>query len=336
MDMQSNQMSKPESREPLLTVLLPVYGRSDLLQEALASVLALNDSENIELLIADDGSDAVTEKFLQSWVQDHPAKRVQWIRRPQNIGLFANLNQAILDASSEWVLLLCSDDKLNSNAVQRINTLRERWSGTELILSTFESINADGSQRPAVSAEFHDQVRASTGLVEPRQMLPALLQLGSLNGNLTGMSFSRSLWKSAGPFREDWRHAADWEWLMRAAEQGPLLLNRIPIASVRTHEAQLSNRNRRSGHELKEVASVVHSLLHHPLLRNQPNRERWAAHQMQYQLWNLGKSWRQSSFRGLLQGVLAIHRSTGLRQTSMSLLKWLPTRWGQHLKSKER
>ena len=331
-----HQMSKPWSHKPLLTVLIPVYGRSDLLEEALASVLALKDSEKIELLIADDGSDAVTERFLQHWVQDHADKKVQWIRRPQNIGLFANLNQAILDASAEWVLLLCSDDKLNSNAVQRINTLRERWSGTELILSTFDSINADGSERPAVSAEFHDRVRSSTGLVEPLQMLPALLQLGSLNGNLTGMAFSRSLWKNAGPFKEDWRHAADWEWLMRAAEQAPLLLNRTPIARVRTHEAQLSNRNRRSGHELNEVASVVHSLLHHPLLRNQPNRESWAAHQMQYQLWNLGKSWRHTSYRGLLQGVLSIHRSTGLRQTGIALLKWLPTRWRRHRELIER
>ena len=319
-------MIKRGSHRPFLTVLVPVYGRSNLLQEALASVLALKDSETIELLIADDGSDAVTERFLQHWVQDHAEKRVKRIRRPKNIGLFANLNQAILDASSEWMLLLCSDDKLNPNAVQRIYALRQRWSETELILSTFESISTDGSQRPAVSAEFHDRVRSSTGLVEPRQMLPALLQLGSLNGNLTGMAFSRSLWQNTGPFKEDWRHAADWEWLMRAAEQGPLLLNRTPIACVRTHEAQLSNSNRRSGHELLEVAQVVQLLREHPLLAGESQRDDWAAHVMQFQLWNVLKAMIYGHEQNIRPLLKAIHKSAGTIRTIISLLRFLPKR----------
>ena len=66
---------------------------------------------------------------------------------------------------------------------------------------------------------------------------------------------------SAGGFREDWRHAADWEWLIRASEQKALLLNRKPIAAVRTHPAQLSEKNRVSGHEITEVAAVIEGLL---------------------------------------------------------------------------
>ena len=311
-----------------ITIVLPVYGRSELLEPALSSVLG-QTSPNWHLLIADDGSDSVTQSFLERWVEDRADPRVRWVRRPQNLGLFANLNKAIEEADTEWVLLLCSDDLLLPLAVQEIEKLRQRWPEAQWILSTFESINADGSNRPADSAWHHDQVSRETAVVTPEVFVPALLRLGSLNGNLTGMAFRRALWREAGSFREDWRHAADWEWLLRASERRPLVLNRAPIALVRTHERQLSNSNRRSGHELQEVAEVVRSLVSHPLLANEPKRYGWAGHVMQYQLWNVLKGLRRRPAPQSLQALRAIHQASGLRQTAIALARWLPTRWRQ-------
>lgn len=310
-----------------ITIILPVYGRSELLGLALKSVLQLQD-QGWQLLIADDGSDADTQDFIRDWInsQNHDT-RVQWVRRPQNLGLFGNLNRAIEESNSEWVMLLCSDDLLLPHAIERIREMCERWPDAGLILSTYESVNEDGSPRPADSAWHHDQVSQETALVSPERFVPALLQLGSLNGNLSGMAFTRSHWRAAGPFREDWRHAADWEWLLRASEHQPLVLNRMPIAQVRTHERQLSNSNRRSGHELREVASVVQQLREHPLLSDEPSRRRWAAHVMQFQLWNVLKQFRQTRPKELTQGLMAIHQAAGLRQTAWTLLRWLPARW---------
>ena len=312
-------------REPI-TIVLPVYGRSELLEPALASVLGLRQG-HWQLLIADDGSDPTTQSFLQQWLERHGDPRVRWIKRPTNLGLFANLNQAIKEATTDWVLLLCSDDLLLPDALERLGELRLRWPDAALILSTFDSINADGSARPADSAWHHDQVSRDTALVPPERFVPVLLQLGSLNGNLTGMAFSRSLWRAAGPFRADWRHAADWEWLLRAAELQPLILNRTPIAQVRTHASQLSNSNRCSGHELQEVAEVVRQLRLHPLMANETRRHQWAAHVMQFQLWNLIKQIGRTPWAELQQALAAIQRAAGLRQTVRALAAWLPARW---------
>lgn len=309
-----------------ITILLPVYGRSELLEEALESVLALNNQE-WQLLIADDGSDALTQSFLSQWLVDHDDPRIRWVKRPKNLGLFANLNQAIKEARTEWVFLLCSDDLLNTTALDQLNALRKNWPEAELILSTFESINADGSQRPADSAWHHDQISRQTALIQPDLMLPELLRLGSVNGNLTGMAFTRTLWQRTGTFREDWRHAADWEWLVRAAEQGPLVLNRSPLAQIRTHDSQLSNSNRDNGHELLEVADVVSQLLQHPLLAGEPRRFAWGGHVMQFQLWNVLKGLGRRPWRRTLEALLSIHQSAGLRQTAVALVRWLPKRW---------
>jgi GT2 family glycosyltransferase len=315
------------NQEPI-TLVLPVYGRSELLEPALASVLALEEVEGSpwRLLIADDGSDASTQQFLQGWMERHGGERVEWQRRPQNLGLFANLNQAINEATTEWVLLLCSDDLLLPTALTRLSELRQQWPEAGLILSSFHSINADGSPRPADSAWHHDQLSRNTALITPEQFVPALLQLGSINGNLTGMAFSRQQWRQAGPFRADWRHAADWEWLLRAAECGPVLLNREPIAKVRTHAAQLSNSNRRSGHELQEVAEVVRQLRHHPVLAHEPRRDRWAAHVMQFQLWNLLKQLRSLEAGEWRAKLRAVQTSAGLRRSVMALIRSAPQR----------
>ena len=309
-----------------MTIILPVYGRADLLRATLGSIGKVV-GKDWSLLIADDGSDEVTANLIKKWIAEHPEISVEWKRRSTNLGLFANLNQAIRESESDWVLLLCSDDLLLEHSVTRIKELQKEWPNAGLILSSFESINSDGTSRPPDSALHHDQISMETGLIAAEDAIRALLKLGSINGNLTGMAFRHSLWERVGDFREDWRHAADWEWLIRAAGKSPVLLNREPIAKVRTHEQQLSNCNRRSGHELNEVAEVVSTLISHPLLGREPQRWEWAAHVMQYQLWNIVKSSIKRPDEQIINGLWRIHKSVGLKKTVIALVRWMPERW---------
>jgi glycosyltransferase involved in cell wall biosynthesis len=316
--------------EAPITILLPVHGRAELLEAALDSVLAQTNPA-WRLRIADDGSDATTREWLASWMERHALHHdVRWLRRPRNLGLFANLNAAIAAEPADWWLLLCSDDLLLPTAVDTLASLRRRWPEARWILSTFASIGPGGEARPADSAAHHDRLSPATALIPPERFVPALLELGSLNGNLTGMAFHSALWRQAGLFRADWRHAADWEWLIRAGEQDAVLLNRTPIARVRTHPAQLSNANRLSGHDTREVAAVVGQLRRHPLLRTEPRRHRWAAHVMQFHLWNLLKQLRRGQTAGLGTRVRAIQHAAGLMQTVGALVAWLPERWRKH------
>ena len=309
-----------------VTVVLPSYGTSPWLEEAVESVLN-QKANDWQLTIADDGLDEQAQNWLKKKIAELHDDRIQWVQRPKNLGLFANLNRAIDESQTDWIVLLCSDDALHPSAIQTLEKLQRSWPEAELILSSFESINSDGSLRPDDSSRHHDQLLTKSGLIKPEQMIPALLQLGSLNGNLTGMAFSKKHWRKVGPFREDWRHAADWEWLIRASETKALLLNRDPIAVVRTHEAQLSVQNRKSGHEIVEVAAVVEYLLGHEMVRQEPRRWEWAGHIMQFQLWNLVKGARQGNWSQWGTGLKAIHKSAGVRQTCRSLLSWLPSRW---------
>ena len=317
-----------------ITVVVPVYGESEWLVEALTSVVEQTSSE-WKLLIADDGLYKKPQLWLKQWMTIQNNQNITWNKRDLNLGLFGNLNRAIDESTTEWILLLCSDDKLMPHAVEMINTLKDEWKEVSLILSSFVSINANGDPRPADSHEHHNQIRTGDGLLEPKEMVQALLKLGSINGNLTGMSFTKKHWEEAGAFREDWRHAADWEWLIRASQTKPLLLNRESIAIVRTHHKQLSVQNRRSGDELEEVAEVANILVNHPLLEDEQRRYAWAGHIMQYQLWNLIKECLKGNWGLVPAGLKSIHKSTGIWRTTRSLIIWLPTRAKQKIRGKK-
>ena len=307
-----------------VTVLMPVYGRSVLLAEAWHSLKQQTDPD-WQLLIADDGSDDLTA----SWIAAEPAvdSRTTWRRRSQNLGLFENLNSALNTLSPNcWVLLLCSDDRLLPNAISSIKSLLNTWPSARWVISTHLSIGSASEPKACVSAADHSRFAPKTRMIFAKEFVPLLLKYGSINGNLTGMVFTQQLWRAAGEFHSNWRHAADWEWLIRAVQQAPVLLSRDPIAEVRSHGLQLSNDNRNGGEELREVAAVQRLLLGHPLLQNESQRLNWAAHRMQFQLWNLLKQLFTCHWSGLGSGFADIQRTVGLGRCFLALISYFPQR----------
>ena len=303
-----------------ITIILPVYGRSELLEVTLESVTRQRN-KNWNLIVADDGSDEVTQSLIAKWISDHIDQNIEWIKREKNLGLFGNLNKAIEEARTDWVLILCSDDLLLPDAVDTLTGLMEDWPESGLILSTFRCINSNGTRRPEDHSMHHDKISLKTGLVEQEDFYRSLMRLGSVNGNITGMAIHKTLWARAGGFREEWRHAADWEWLIRAGGVGQILLNRKEIAAVRTHDLQLSNANRKSGHELMEVSEVVQKLKTLKAVREEKEMEWWAAGIMKHQLLNVLREVGHVSIEKTVCNLALIGKTTSISRTSIMLAK---------------
>jgi hypothetical protein len=92
--------------DPRLSVVLTTFNRADILPRAMASVLG-QDSDDIELVVVDDGSTDSTPSVLAEL--DHP--RIVSLRRP-NGGLGAARNTGLSRARGEWVSFLDDDDVL--------------------------------------------------------------------------------------------------------------------------------------------------------------------------------------------------------------------------------
>jgi len=78
-------------KNPMISVVLPIYNAAGFLREALESVLA-QTFKDWELIAIDDGSNDDSLAILQAYATDEPKMRI--VTRP-NKGLVATLNEGI-------------------------------------------------------------------------------------------------------------------------------------------------------------------------------------------------------------------------------------------------
>jgi len=88
---------------PLVSVIIGVYNRPELIIETLDSVLAQTHPE-IEVIVIDDGSTDATPAVLERF-----AGRIA-VHREEHRGLPAALNHGLRLATGEFVVFLDSDD----------------------------------------------------------------------------------------------------------------------------------------------------------------------------------------------------------------------------------
>ena len=103
-----------------ITILLPVYGRSPWLKQALTSIQN-QTSGDWNLVIADDGSDEAAQLCIQHWLYEQNSNQITWNKRPKNLGLFKNLNQAIKETKTEFISSYPSCEFFSNN--QNLNNL---------------------------------------------------------------------------------------------------------------------------------------------------------------------------------------------------------------------
>ena len=91
-------------KEPLVTIILPVYNGEKTLKKTLQSLMAQTYT-NFELLIGIDGTTDGSKAIAGSF-QDN---RIQIIENPNNLGLGSNLNKLITLASSESAFIAMAE-----------------------------------------------------------------------------------------------------------------------------------------------------------------------------------------------------------------------------------
>ena len=271
-----------------ITVVLPIYGESPFLIPSLLSIEELLILGSSLLIIDDGGIPFPVSLMLENWIENNPGFKITINKNATNVGLFKSLNQNVDQVDTSWLVFLCSDDVLLKGAASVLSTMQ--LSGqVELIISRFHSINEDCTTRFDDCASQYSHITQKGNTLNSTQMLASMLRFGSLNGNFTGMLLTKKLWNRTGGFNSNWVHAADWEWLVRAAEMTYTYINEIPFAAVRTHNGQLSNSNLLKGATISECSVVIRRLKNHPMLLNKYPTHWWAACLIQYQAWNLIK-----------------------------------------------
>lgn len=97
---------RKNSKNPLVSVIIPTYNRGDLIEKAVKSVLN-QTYKNLEVVVVDDGSEDNTKDIMEKFRDP----RVKYIRSPENRGQPHAMNIGIKRSQGDFIGLLDSDDE---------------------------------------------------------------------------------------------------------------------------------------------------------------------------------------------------------------------------------
>ncbi|WP_158899661.1 glycosyltransferase [Burkholderia sp. L27(2015)] len=98
-----------ESGDRLLTVVISVYNLEHYIRDCLESVLQQRFSEDIAVIVVNDGSTDSTAAQIEATLRDHPGHHVRVISQ-DNAGVSATRNRGIDETRSRYLAFLDGDD----------------------------------------------------------------------------------------------------------------------------------------------------------------------------------------------------------------------------------
>jgi glycosyltransferase involved in cell wall biosynthesis len=126
---------------PKVSVCIPTYNRSQLLSQAIQSVLAQTEPD-FELIVCDDGS--ADDTALQ--MAQYNDSRLHYIRHPHNIGKSNNMRSGFDAATGEYFIKFDDDDRLTPNFLAQTTAILDRHPEVDFVGTDHWVINCEGDR----------------------------------------------------------------------------------------------------------------------------------------------------------------------------------------------
>lgn len=137
-------MNGNESRDPLVSIIIPTFNRPNLLREALASALRQTYT-NFEVLVRDNASTDETRKVVQTFSDS----RIRYHRHATNVGPTENVIGGCREARGEYIAQLHDDDVWEPSFLEKLVPPLEQNYGAVIAFSDHYIIDANGTIDPA-------------------------------------------------------------------------------------------------------------------------------------------------------------------------------------------
>jgi len=213
---------------PLVSVLLPTYNRSQYLEQSITSILE-QDYKNIEIIIIDDGSKDETELV----VSKIKSSKIRYFKNNKNLGLQKTLNRGLQLATGTLIARLDDQDTWidKSKVTKQVDIFRKNPE-TVLVGVGVEVVNLEGKLvkkflLPETDREIRNVILSKNVFVH------------------SGVMFSRDKALAAGGYDEcpDLKHIEDFALWLKLGKLGKLY--NLPIYGVRyvDDSSSITNQN---------------------------------------------------------------------------------------------
>lgn len=209
--------------DKLVSVIVPVYNRENLVSETIQSILA-QTYEPIEIILINDGSTDSSLSILRKFETRFP-DQIRVINQA-NQGQTIARNNGIRVARGEYIAFLDSDDLWLPNKLERQIPLFEH--GVGLVYSGIEVIDEQGR---VIRAEPAD--KRITGEIYPKLLV---------NNRMTGgtVVVTAEALKNVGTFSTEFKAAENWDLWLRVCKVYEARVVPDPLIKYRVHSSNMS------------------------------------------------------------------------------------------------
>ena len=247
----------PLTNQPLVTVIMTVYGRDEYLDVAIRSILE-QTHQNIELIVVDDCSPDGAFEYLKERASSEP--RLKAMQVEKNGGTYCAKNSAISVARGEYIAFMDSDDWTHPQRIERqlsaiqatpyravchsyfrvnefgdifykgVGAIRLACISLFAKRSVFEKIGFFDSMRVGADTEFIERIKATFGddsvLHDP---IPSMFMLNH-STSLTGGGRFQISWRSiTGPRLEHHSSFKAWHKKIRHQDWTPYVAHPLRV-----------------------------------------------------------------------------------------------------------
>lgn len=129
--------------KPLVSIVIPVYNREDLVKEAIDSALS-QTYDNVEIVVVDNCS---TDNTWQV-ISNYKTPKLRAYRNESNLGPVLNWKRGIELSHGVYVKILFSDDMISENFIERSIELFDQ--DTAFVLSPIQYLNNKSFKEPVL------------------------------------------------------------------------------------------------------------------------------------------------------------------------------------------
>ncbi|WP_296915209.1 glycosyltransferase family A protein [Polaromonas sp.] len=242
---------------PLISVLIPAYNHARYIRSCLDSILS-DGYPNLEVIVLDDGSTDETYRLADEWFSTHGHRLNHYIlMRQDNQGVTKTLNTLLRTFTSEYLVLLASDDMLLKGGIEaRLATLK----GAPKALAIFaDCIGIDEAGKKICSSVLVDKFHANVSALSNCRTRPYEL---ILNWCIPGPVYlaKREVLKKIGYYDEAFR-VEDRDYYLKLIASDALAFTASKVAAYRLHDAASTGTRERQVQVGLEVMRIeLHNL----------------------------------------------------------------------------
>lgn len=193
----------------LVSICIPVFNGENTIRDTLLS--AINQTyENIEIVVVDNCSEDNTVNIVQANMSGH----IRLYQNSENLGMVGNWNKCLEYAKGEYITILCADDLLNRDCIEKkVNIMREN-KDVVMVFSASEIINENGTSL------MKRRVFNNNKIMEGKKISLRSYREKNLFGEPSNVLFRKSALNETGGFDASMYYSADWDMWLKIANTG--------------------------------------------------------------------------------------------------------------------